>query len=262
MKKFRRVMLAAAAVCVGLGAVLSGIGAAAGGTLEDLDLDIRMPWKQPNSLQKEFPGVVSLDFEIRAARVEIREGEEFALDDGGVSCWEFDSRVENGVWHVNITGGWDGDFDPDRDRDRTLVITVPAGCRFREADIDLKAGSLTVEGLSAERADIELSAGELRAESLAAGRCDLECGAGSLQIAGLETSDLSVKCGAGAVTLWMTGAEEEYSVRGEVGLGDIVIGTQSVSGVSREYFREGGTKRVDIDCGMGSVSLSFAGEGV
>ena len=82
-----------------------------------------------------------------------------------------------------------------------------------------------------------------------------------LDFYGTVEKEVDIDCGAGSVTLNLEGKVEDYNYELECGIGSIDIGGSSYSGLSSSHSVDNGAARIiSADCGMGAISLRFAGE--
>lgn len=128
---------------------------------------------------------------------------------------------------VNTTGG-------------TITIRIPKDMIFDEVDLECGAGEVEITGLIAKSVDIEVGAGEVR-------------------IAGLDAKELNAETGAGELYVELVGSETDYNYDAECDIGEIKIGTTSISGVggSKEASNPGANRFMDLECGMGQIQIEF-----
>ena len=126
---------------------------------------------------------------------------------------------------------------------------------------DTNAGSATVYLPEKAYKKITLSIGAGTAVSemtLQAEKVELEVGMGTLEATVDASKKLTVDVGMGEADLTVNGSEEEYDTDISVGAGDVKCGSHEFSGLSQEYTKDNGTgKKLEIDCGMGSVNVDF-----
>ena len=121
-----------------------------------------------------------------------------------------------------------------------LTIEIPVGTVFEEVEIDVGVGELDAAGLYCR----ELS---------------IDCGVGSVSVSGRVEDECSIDCGVGEVSLNLENAQEDFDYQITCGIGDVVLGENSYSGISKRREIDNGTGRdMEIDCGMGSVMLTFS----
>lgn len=126
---------------------------------------------------------------------------------------------------------------------------------------DTNAGSATVylPDQAYKKIAISIGAGTAVSEmTLQAEKVELEVGMGTLETAVDTTKKLTVDVGMGEADLTVNGSEEEYDTDISVGAGDVKCGSHEFSGLSQEYTTDKGAgKKLEIDCGMGSVDVDF-----
>ena len=73
--------------------------------------------------------------------------------------------------------------------------------------------------------------------------------------------ELDAGTGAGQLYLELVGTEEDYDYAVECGIGEINIGSVSYGGLGREQriMNPGAERFMDIECGIGSIQMEFAG---
>jgi len=156
-----------------------------------------------------------------------------------------------------------------------LVVTVPDGFIFQDADISTGAGRVTVDTLAANTLHLVLGAGETKIESLTANtKADIEGGAGALTVnggalhnldcdmgvGGLKltseiTGNSSIEYGVGQAELMLLGSAEDYQIHLDKGIGEATLDgkpmyTDSVYGT--------GVNKLDMDGGVGEIEIRFA----
>lgn len=133
--------------------------------------------------------------------------------------------------------------DIDGVEDRRLTILIPREMELE--DVELEIG--------ASKADIS---------NICAKALKLEVGAGQANIADLNVEKLDVNAGVGQVNIELNGVQNEYNYRVECGIGHVVVGKSSYSGLGSEddVKFEGATKEINVECGIGEVRIEFQDE--
>ncbi|MBQ9080116.1 MAG: DUF4097 family beta strand repeat protein [Clostridia bacterium] len=157
--------------------------------------------------------------------------------------------------------------------DVQLLITIPAGLVFKNADITAGAGRVSVDRLDTQTLDLELGAGEAVIKKLnVLGKADIDGGTGKINIESGSICNLDLKmgvgelrlscalegkneldCSVGATRLTLPGTLEEYRFDIEKGLGNISLDGRSVS----NGLYGSGNINIDIDGGIGSIDIDF-----
>lgn len=144
------------------------------------------------------------------------------------------------------------------------VITVyyPSKTEFHEWDLEVGAGSIYIENdLSVNELDIEVGAGELISEGVLTVReMNIDVGAGDVNIHALDAAVLEAECGMGKLEINAVGQESDYSYNVECGMGSLTVGDNNYSGISEEHrvSNANAKKRMELECGMGEINVSFA----
>lgn len=199
----------------------------------------------------------SLKIDLETIEARIVEGDDFSVSGLGVGRDEIVSTVENGIWtlktpnHATVLWGFKRLF-----RDRKLIITFPKGFIFRALGLSLGVGSLYGEGLSAKRCVFNVGVGGMRLKSCILGEVKAECGVGSIQAEGSVSGLCRLECGMGEISMKLK-EPFDYGYKASVGLGQITIGTQMISGSGKQKFNTKASNFFDISCGMGNVKVDF-----
>ncbi|MDY5846266.1 MAG: DUF4097 family beta strand repeat-containing protein [Bariatricus sp.] len=155
------------------------------------------------------------------------------------------------IWDVyNIKAGNDG-FG-------TLYIVVPASIKLEIISLNAGAAEIDAYGLRAKELKLQVGAAGCSVENFDVDTMNIEVGAGSLEMDGICNGDINLKCGAGEAELDLEGHDAEYNYHLKCGAGEVEIGKSKYSGMGiSENINNGSDKTMDINCGMGNVSISF-----
>ena len=154
-----------------------------------------------------------------------------------------------------------------------VIITVPENYAFASVNISFGAGKLIVHSLNAESLDLELGAGSATFDDIfISGSAEIQEGAGELSIKSGTIANLALQCGAGAtrvaarlvgassvdaafgaVDLQFEGAETDYTVAFQMGLGACYYNNEKIA--RNGSFGEG-PNRVDITGGFGVMRVN------
>lgn len=161
------------------------------------------------------------------------------------------------------------------DGNTDIVICLAKGTELADTDIDTGAGSVFCDGLVTNSLDVDLGAGGAEFRNITVSReADVDGGAGKLVIAGgiirnldfdMGVGRAEVRCilegenkldlGVGACVLELVGTEADYCLKLDKGIGNITVDGRNVH--DGDVLGNGKTI-VDIDGGIGSVSVTFA----
>ena len=174
--------------------------------------------------------------------------------------------------------------------DAKLVIRIPKGKVFEEfqleigaADVDVSldtqlfASEMTISLgtgqfvgnsagkdqtlLNAKELDLDIGAGKLELSGIVADEIDADCGAGEMSLKNVTAKNVDVEGGVGRVVLEMNGKKEYYNYDVECGIGHVIIGDSSYSGLgASKSINNGSDLKMNIDCGIGEVEISFTEE--
>lgn len=193
--------------------------------------------------------------------------------------WHLDTETRNGK--LVISAGKDGIWDIFADEeDMALgkaIIYLPEKV-YNRISIEVGAGVVSLGEIQADAVSFEVGAGEMNMDSLAAREFDVEVAAGSCEVkkmtvgkidaeiamgefiaAGEVYEKLSAEVGMGEITLNLLGKEEDYDYSVDCGAGEVRIGNWNYSGIAGEENHDNpGVKKIDVECGMGSVDIRFA----
>lgn len=89
-------------------------------------------------------------------------------------------------------------------------------------------------------------------------KMDLSIGAGSLYGDGIMAREIDVDCGMGEVKLNLLSSKEEYNYSIDCGMGKVEIGGDVFDGIAQREIYNGQPQDVEIECGMGNVTMNFA----
>lgn len=142
-----------------------------------------------------------------------------------------------------------------------IEIILPQDMQFESVTVEMNGGGqLVIDKLNAASLDLEVGAGVLQvSDELRAQECEIDVGAGEVSVAKLDAKVSDISCGTGTVDMKMAGKREDYNAEAEVGMGSVQIGDNVLSsGFGNEFSDKNDTgKELSIDCGMGTVQITF-----
>lgn len=292
MKKFTKICLIVCCVCMILGGVLVVAGSAMGAnprqylgmtgeiTEETLDLDDLVekhfhekkhrepghsaPSKTP--AEPSPPGAEQYDYD-QSFREEVRELE-LSVNYGEVYLKSYSEdcvRViadNPGKSLLCKVEGKELRIEDRRDSNQPvlkLTIFLPEKA-LEDLYLELAAGMLETESLSAREVRVEVNAGECRIGELIVGEsADLHAGAGRIQVDRYEGPELDVDCKAGEIEVCLNGGFGDYNYEADVAMGELLLGEKSYSGLGNEQrIHNNAAANVEVECAMGKVCISFA----
>ena len=131
--------------------------------------------------------------------------------------------------------------------------------QFREVDMEIGASKADITDILADEISITVGAGKADISGITARQFELEVGAGEATVAQLSVDELDVNAGSGEVNITLNGVQEDYNYSVECGIGTVVVGENSYSGLGAEKSvkYDGATKRIEVECGIGAVNVKF-----
>ena len=221
--------------------------------------------RERGSSSESFYDIENLDIEIGVARVELLSHEEDAIrvevDGSGNNNVEYHDR--NGTLYIETRGRRGLNFFSfgRGGNTPTIYIFLPSDIEFEEVDITVGAGELFAQDeLVARDVNITVGAGELIADyGVLAYELNIEVGAGRVRIDHADfTEQASITSGAGEVTLTLLGAKEDYDFDLSLGVGRVVLGDSSHSGLGGSIELDHGQERLlEVVSGVGAVEVQF-----
>ena len=180
--------------------------------------------------------------------------------------------VENGELHVEAVEkiGW-------HETTGTLILYLPEGKYFDEVDIELGAGTVTLNDITSGEISLEVGAGQILTSNLQAGELDVSVGAGEADLDAMTVDVLDVEvgmgeltgsgsvgrradieCGMGNVELKLAGSQQDFNYKIESAAGNLDLGKDSYSGLAQERRIDNGAgKNMAIECSMGNIKIEF-----
>ena len=124
----------------------------------------------------------------------------------------------------------------ERYNDREVIVYVPEDMEFSKVGISGGVGAIYVENLQAKNLEMALGIGETR-------------------VVNLEVEDAKISTGIGEVSVSLKSKAEDYTIKTEKGIGDIILNGKSIPDHSTNG---NGPKKVEIDGGIGAINITTA----
>lgn len=140
------------------------------------------------------------------------------------------------------------------------TLTVPYNVFFENITLEIGMGEFESKmPLKCKRSTINVGLGSCSLEDFSVtDYFETECDMGSLFIQGNLKGNSKIQCGMGTVELITQGNPDDYNYKTKVGMGSVQIGDKTFEGLSnKEHFSSAAKNYLDIDCGMGSIIISF-----
>lgn len=220
--------------------------------------------KKSQTYQKEE--VKSLSISLGAALIEVIEGEQFIVESFNLGSNKVNvTLLQNGTLQIdNKQNRW-GIFTGFSKRSigtPKIRVTVPANLTLDYLDIDIGAGSFEARkvNITSSNSRIKVGAGQLILKCFNSDRTEINCGMGSMELEGKLTGFTNAECGMGSIITVIHGNENDYAYKAHVGLGEVKIGHNTLSGMSEHISSDNGKNSLNVNCGMGAVKFKFVNE--
>lgn len=274
MKKFLKRLGIISGILAALGVVFVGIGFARGGK------DIVKSDLLNNRLVVEFDNwfnddrnesmnnissdsVIKFDkdaYEIHSLNIKAKYGEIKInqWDEAGFGIENQAKRLDvkyevlNGVLNISVSGKIGI-----TDNSGKIILYIPKE-KLNSAEILVGAGELECNGMTADSLNIEVGTGEGKIAFGQFDKCDIDVGVGELDIENTTVNNMNIDCGMGEVKAELNNSYSDFDYKLKVGAGEIELDSKKYIGLSEAVnISNNAGKTIDIDCGMGEVSISF-----
>lgn len=158
-----------------------------------------------------------------------------------------------------------------------IVLKVPAGSVFEEAEIKVGAGEMIIEDLSVREMETEIGAGELEMKKLEADTLAVKIGAGRVEtkdtvvkdaeisvamgecvFKGTINGNLDADCDMGNMQFELTGKESDHNYDVSCSAGNIEIGGFQFAALAADREIDNGTESTfEVKCSMGNIGIHF-----
>lgn len=205
--------------------------------------------------------ITSIDINLALAEVIIEKGNTFEIKTYDIPENEiFSSLNTDGKLLIsNETSTTFRSFFRTRwiNKNPQVIITLPKDLSLESLKVKIGAGSFNCKQISVEtkEAALEVGAGELIFKNLSTQRLSVDCGMGSVVLAGMLKGPSIIECGMGSVKLFIEGNRSDYSYTGNVGLGNISVNSEQISGIGKNTSSQKKNNHLEIECGMGDVTV-------
>jgi len=207
--------------------------------------------------------ISSIDISLSLAAVIITKGTSFEIQTYDIPANEIrtnlssDGKLRISNKDVNklstIFGGrW-------MNRDPRIVITLPNDLELSNLSVEIGAGSFSSKEITvqADKARLEVGAGEIVFQNLNTNKMTAECGMGSIIVSGKIRGSSQFECGMGSISAKIYGDRDSYSFNASVGLGNVRVNNEEISGFGNSRGSKRLSNHIEIDCGMGDVRVTI-----
>lgn len=139
-------------------------------------------------------------------------------------------------------------------------ISVDMPLTAEKINITVNAGECDVESrlTALETLTADISAGEINFSEIEAPELFLIAGVGELDVDQMTADDIKIDCGVGSIDATAVGRESDYDYDITSNVGEVTIDDESYAGLgTSKNINNGADKKMQIDCGVGSVEISF-----
>lgn len=269
MKGFVKGMMIFSLVCFIIGIILTISGVIIGARFSDIfdrignrltDLDDLS--LNDLTFSKNYDGVEKIELDVSYGNVEIiySESESVKVDILSRSIQNsYSCDLTNGTLKLKTKNRNKFSFG---DNDINIKLYIPEGVTFEKFDIQIGACNLYADKIMASKLSIEVGAGNLDIKDIVSDKCKVECGLGNIDIKSIDVKEsLDIDCGMGSVKASMFGDREEFNYKVECSLGNVDFDGKSYASFINSVKETGnGEKKINIECGMGNVDISFINE--
>lgn len=190
---------------------------------------------------------------------------------------KFQCYVKSGVLHLKAVNS-SINFSLGNITDRKLILYIPEEALLSEVELELGAGQVIIDDLSAAAVSLEVGAGQIQAKNIQTGKLEISVGAGQVEIPGMKVDELKVEigmgelvgsgsiyksadleCSMGNLELTVKGSQRDFNYWLEVAAGNLDLGSDHYSGLAKEQkiLSPVAVKTMNIECAMGNVTISF-----
>ena len=145
--------------------------------------------------------------------------------------------------------------------ERQVVVLYPAGMEFTEVNIDVEAGTATLDDdLNTREFSVSVGAGTLENYgAITAREADVEVGVGTSSLTDLDAEYIEAECGIGTMELEAAGKKTDYNYRLSCGAGTLSLEDEEFAGLggSKIVDNDGAARKMQLECGMGTLEVSF-----
>ena len=140
-----------------------------------------------------------------------------------------------------------------------ILIKIPRVCELDLVRIHVGAGSFVMKDVDIKtlRSYLDVGAGNLEVSKLNGGPAELHVGMGHLKYCGKTSGLVKADCGMGQLEMLLEGKEEDYTVSGKVGLGEIRMNGKKKSGFGSLECGEKKENHFSLNCGLGEIKIEI-----
>ncbi|MGI6094683.1 MAG: DUF4097 family beta strand repeat-containing protein [Lachnospiraceae bacterium] len=216
----------------------------------DEDFAERSEFKQTTDTQSYTRDEVQrLDIEIQAGELEILPSEDESIY---VELGNENNKAVLDHDRLHIHSG-------KAVQNNVICVYLPEGVQLQEVDIEVAAGSASIENLSANEVDLEIGLGSLICNgTITAQKVSCDVGAGDAEFSRVDAKSIELDCGMGEIIAELEGPEADYRGHLECSMGDLSYGEAEYSGMAvSQNVGTDGRRKIEAECDMGSLTIIF-----
>ncbi len=224
--------------------------------------------------EQEYSAINNLDIDLSVCQLMIQKGETLKVDVSDVSQ-QFQCKVEGDTLIIEDKEWKKSIFDWQEIKPQVMIF-VPENIAFNEVNIKTGVNETKIEYLEANKIDLEMGVGKYQIDEILAkslkikagvGEANidyakveemkLEGGVGKLSLTSKVMKKAEINCGMGKVDWQLIGNKNDYQIKAETGLGQLIIDHQKIS--ENETLGKGEVS-IKIEAGIGETIVDFKAE--
>lgn len=213
--------------------------------------------------------ISKLDINVGATNFTIKQGEELKVETNNKNIVieqaneELRIKEKNTKWHFN------------RKLESELIIYIPENFEFNTVNMEMGAGKIEINNLTANNlilqlgagktdinklvvknmAEIDGGAGEIQIKASKLNNLDFDLGVGEVKLEAEITGKSDIDAGVGSLNIHLLGEKDSYRLHANKGVGSFSIDGNTVK--DDTYYGDG-ANFIDIDGGVGEIKVKFA----
>ena len=255
--------------------VVKGYEGFEGYDIEDSTMFDRNQTVESGDLEREFQNLtaVRLDIELGGCELEIQPSENENVYITTENIGKFQAYQEEKELKIKATRKAKEDTQSCK-----IILYLPVDYAWEKISIEVGAGAVRIQKLTAAEIELEVGAGQILAEYLEAQEADLSVGAGEIRVDDMKILNLNIsvgmgnfagagviegkaqaECSMGNLSLRLAGAQTDYDYEIECVMGNISLGDKKYNKKVQEQTINNGTgRKISLECSMGNIEVTFA----
>lgn len=219
---------------------------------------------------KEYEDVENLDIDLAFCKLEIKEGEKFKVDTKNVSD-KFECELKSNKLIIKDSK-MNNDWYELEDITPEVIIYMPKDSKLYDVTIKTGINETRIENLECEKLDLEMGIGRYEVDNLVSNNAEIEAGAGEtiiknseferlkldggigkLAITSKVTNNAEIDSGIGKLEIGLIGNKEDYKIKAELGLGNLLVDGNSIKDNQTIY---NGNVNIEVEAGVGETEIN------